>query len=119
MVDDNRDSADTLVELGEEWGYELSAVYDGPSAIDAARAYCPQVVLLDIGLPGMDGYEVARRLRQEVSLAGIRLVAFTGYGSTEDRERTRQAGFDHHLTKPVDPQELENLLSALLCAPAD
>jgi len=114
VVDDNRDSADTLVELGEAWGYDLRAVYDGASAIEAACSYHPQVVLLDIGLPGMDGYAVAKALRQEVGLAGVRLVAFTGYGGGDDRERARKAGFDHHLTKPVDTQELRALLAVLL-----
>ncbi len=114
VVDDNRDNADTMVELGEVWGYHLRAAYDGPSAIDVALEFHPDVVLLDIGLPGMDGLQVARRLRQEPSISGVRLVALTGYGGAADRENSRNAGFDHHLTKPVDPRELEQLLTWLL-----
>jgi CheY-like chemotaxis protein len=113
VVDDNQDGADTLVELGEAWGYELRAAYNGAAAIELARSYCPHVVLLDIGLPGLDGYEVARRLRSEIRLAGVKLVAFTGYGSNDDRERARKAGFDHHITKPVNSEELRSLLFAL------
>jgi len=118
VVDDNRDGADTLVELGTDWGYEMRAVYDGLSAVDAARELSPRIIVMDIGLPGIDGYEAARRIRGEPALAGVRLVAFTGYGSREDRQRTRDAGFDYHLIKPVDPEELERLLGDLSRAPA-
>jgi CheY-like chemotaxis protein len=117
VVDDNHDSADTLADLGVDWGYAVRCAYDGLSAIELAREYRPQIILLDIGLPGLDGYEVARRLRAEPALNGVRLVAFTGYGSADDRERSQEAGFDHHLTKPVDPHELESLFFALLCPP--
>lgn len=105
---------ETLAELGKEWGYDIRAVYDGLSALEVARTFHPHLVLLDIGLPEIDGYEVARRLRQDASPAHVRLVALTGYGSAEDRERSREAGFDHHLTKPTDPQELERLLTTIL-----
>lgn len=119
VVDDNRDSADTLVELGTEWGYDFRATYNGHSALEIIRQFRPQVVLLDLGLPGMDGYEVARQLRRDPDLADIPLVALTGYGSADDRQRTREAGFSYHLTKPVSPQELEMLLATLLTAPTD
>lgn len=119
VVDDNRDSADTLVELGELWGYEVRAEYDGPRALAAALEYRPDLVILDIGLPGMSGYDVARRLREEESLDGVRLIAFTGYGRSEDQERALEAGFDRHMAKPVDPRVLEKLLAELLQSPRD
>ena len=118
VVDDNRDSADTLVELAQEWGYAVHAAYDGNSALEVIREFRPRVVLLDLGLPGMDGYEVARQIRRDASMAAVPLVAFTGYGSAKDHLRTSEAGFDHHLTKPVNPEELEKLLATLLLPPA-
>ncbi len=84
---------------------------DGPTAIELAKSYLPEVILLDIGMPGMDGCEVARRLRQEPALAGTALVALTGYGGEEYRERTRRAGFDAHLVKPVALEALRETLS--------
>ena len=84
---------------------------NGPDAVKTAIAMQPDVVLLDIGLPGMDGYEVARHLRQQSSSAKAQLIAVTGYGSEEDRRQAREAGFDHHLTKPVDPDYLKGLLA--------
>jgi CheY-like chemotaxis protein len=92
------------------WGYEVRVAYDPYSALDDARAYPPQVVLLDIGMPGMDGYEVARRLRGQEQSKGALLVAVTGYGEDEDRHRALGAGFDYHLVKPADPQDLRELL---------
>ena len=112
VVDDNRDSADTLAALLEAWGHDVRALYDGPSAIAAAAEFKPRVVLLDIGLPKMNGYEVAARLRKSASDPLI-LVAFTGYGQDEDRKRVREAGFDHHLVKPLEPTELEKILDAV------
>lgn len=111
VVDDNRDSAETIAMLVELWGHDVRVVHDGPAALAEAPGWQPEVVLLDIGLPGIDGYEVARRLRQEPSLAGILLVAMTGYGQERDRELSREAGFDHHLVKPVDPVKLQALLA--------
>jgi len=115
LVEDNRDAAETLTEIMELWGHEVRHAEDGPSAIDEAHSYHPDVVLLDIGLPGMDGYEVARRLRQ-ADLNGVLLVALTGYGQEEDRRRSHEAGFDLHLTKPVDPQELQRLIASVPAA---
>ena len=112
VVDDNRDSAESIALLVEIWGHEVRTAFDGPSALDIAAAYRPEVILLDIGLPGMDGYEVARRLRQGAG-GGPVLVAMTGYGMEEDRRRSREAGFDHHLVKPVDPEGLRVLLAGL------
>jgi len=110
VVDDNVDAARTLGELLELWGHQVRVVHDGPTAIETARSYRPEVVLLDIGLPKMDGYEVARRLRQLPGLSGMVLVALTGYGQEEDQNRAREAGFDYHFTKPVDLADLRKLL---------
>jgi CheY-like chemotaxis protein len=109
VVDDNVDSAETMAELVRIWGHDVRVAHDGPAALEQARSYRPHVVLLDVGLPGMDGYELARRLRAE-GLAGDLLVSITGYGQEEDRRRAHDAGFDHHLTKPVDPDILSRLI---------
>ena len=110
VVDDNPDSAETMAELVKIWGYDVRTAHDGPGALDCARSFRPHVVLLDVGLPGMDGYELAQRLRAE-GLAGNLMVSVTGYGQPEDRRRAEEAGFDHHLTKPVDPDTLQRLVS--------
>ena len=110
VVDDNADSAESMALLLSLSGHETRTAGDGPAALEAFRAFRPAVVLLDIGLPGMDGYEVARRLRAEAGEAGATLVAVTGYGEDYDRQRAREAGFDHHLVKPVDPAKLSALL---------
>lgn len=109
-MDDNRDAAETLADLLSLWGYETEAVFDGPTGIQAAQSRRPDAVLLDISMPGMSGYEVARELRKIPGLEGVLLVALTGYGQEEDRRRSREAGFDHHLTKPVDPEALRSIL---------
>jgi CheY-like chemotaxis protein len=110
VVDDNRDAAHSLTMVLELDGHEVRVAHDGGAALELARDYRPEVVLLDIGLPGMDGYEVARRLRAEGPGGGL-LVAMTGYGQEEDRRRTREAGFDVHLVKPVEPQVIRDLLA--------
>jgi PAS domain S-box-containing protein len=112
VVDDNRDSAETLAELARLWGFEIDTAFDGHSALQRASEWEPSCVVLDLGMPGLSGYEVARRLRRDRRFAGATLVALTGYGQAEDRERSRAAGFDHHLVKPVDAAELEALLRA-------
>jgi len=112
VVDDNRDAADTTAELVGLWGYRVRTAPDGPSALRAAREFRPRIVLLDIGLPGMDGYEVARQLRQEPELAELFLMAVTGYGQEEDRRRALEAGFNAHLPKPVDPEQLRQVLAS-------
>lgn len=110
VVDDNADAAELLAMALEMDGHEVSTAHSGAAALDAIAAYRPDAVLLDIGMPGMDGYEVARRLRQEPALCQVTLVALTGYGQDEDRERTRSAGFDYHLVKPVDMDALREVL---------
>jgi CheY-like chemotaxis protein len=110
VVDDSLDSAETLGELLKIWGHDVRLAHDGPGAVDAAREYRPEVVLLDIGLPGMDGFAVAAQLRKE-GLAGRMLVALTGYGEQQDKDRAQKAGFDHHLVKPINPDTLQKLLA--------
>lgn len=110
VVDDNADAADTLGALVPLWGHDVRVAYSGPDALASLDGYRPDVVLLDIGLPGMDGYEVASRLRSETKLGGLCLVAVTGYGTEEDRRRALEAGFERHLTKPVDPEAVRTLL---------
>jgi PAS domain S-box-containing protein len=112
VVDDNRDSADMLEALLTMFGHDVRMVHDGPSALAAAVEFGPDVVLLDIGLPGMSGYDVAMRLRQTPRFGRTTLIAFTGYGQDEDRQRARDAGFDHHLVKPVEPATLERIIAA-------
>jgi CheY-like chemotaxis protein len=110
VVDDNVDAAESMAVLLRLHGHEVRTAYDGPGGLEAARAFRPQAVLLDIGLPRMDGYEVARRLRGEQGLEKILLVAVTGYGQEEARLRGRVAGFDSYLVKPADLVELQQLL---------
>jgi len=109
VVDDNDDVRKSLVRLLTLHGYEVTGAGDGPSALRAAAELKPRVVLVDIGLPGMDGYELARQLRRS-DAADTRLFAITGYGQASDRARSRDAGFDAHLVKPVDLQTLLPLL---------
>ncbi len=111
VVDDNEDAADALAMLLRVTGHETLTVYDGPSALEAARKFVPQVVLLDIGLPGLDGYEVARRLRDDPGTAGVLIIAVSGYGQEGDRATARASGFDHHLTKPVDLADLRGAMA--------
>lgn len=95
------------------WGYEVSCAHDGRTALDAAASFLPSAVFLDIGLPGMDGYEVAQRLRALPQGERIALIAITGYGQDADRRRSRDAGIDHHLVKPVAPETLRALIESL------
>ena len=111
VVDDNIDAVDSIVLILRGAGYDVSCVYDGPSVLPAARRFHPDVVVLDIGLPGMDGYEVARQLRAQQEFRNTPLVAVTGYGQADDRLRAREAGFDAHLTKPVNPQQLQQFIA--------
>lgn len=110
IADDNRDSAETLAALLRMEGHEVKAVHDGPVALCAFGELKPDVALLDIGMPGLTGYEVARKMRQASGGAAVTLIAITGWGQDVDKERAHAAGFDHHLTKPVDPQKLVDLL---------
>jgi signal transduction histidine kinase/DNA-binding response OmpR family regulator len=109
IVDDNADGARMLARLLRAGGHEVEVAYDGPSALDLILASPPDIVLLDIGLPGMDGYEVARRIRLRDELDRTLLVALTGYGQAEDRARALEVGFDEHLVKPVSPDDLAPL----------
>jgi PAS domain S-box-containing protein len=113
VVDDNADTAESLALLLRREGHEVHVAHDGVAGLQAAQTDRPDIVFLDIGMPGMDGYEVARRLRRQPGLRGVVLVALTGWGQEEDRERARRAGFDHHLTKPAAPETLQQLLNDL------
>jgi CheY-like chemotaxis protein/anti-sigma regulatory factor (Ser/Thr protein kinase) len=113
VVDDNRDAADLLGEALELDGHSVHVAYDGPSALKAAKELRPEIALLDIGLPVQDGYEVARQLRVRWNENDLRLVAITGYGAATDHERSRDAGFVAHLTKPLDLSRVRTLLSEL------
>jgi CheY-like chemotaxis protein len=110
VVDDNLDAAQALAMLLAEDGHEVRVAADADTALGQLEVFTPEVALLDIGLPGMDGYELGRRLRRRLG-AGLLLVAVTGYGQQEDAERSRRAGFDRHLVKPVDVAELEALVA--------
>jgi signal transduction histidine kinase len=114
VVDDNQDAAESLALLLGLQGHKVRTAVDGPAALEIARNFHPNVILLDIGLPKMDGYQVARRLREDERMRDVFLAAMTGYGQDEDRRRTRDAGFDCHLVKPVDPETLEDLLARLI-----
>ena len=113
VVDDNKDAAESMSMLLEMWGHEVAYAYDGPSAIERAEQWQPQAVFLDIGLPGMDGYEVAERLRELPQAKDAVLIAITGYGQEDDRRRSQRAGIDHHLVKPVAPDALRDLIDSL------
>jgi DNA-binding response OmpR family regulator len=101
VVDDNADAADSLAMLLQVRGDEVRVAYDGEEALAAEGEFLPDVILLDIGMPKLSGYEVAKRVR-ELRGAGVLIVAITGWGQEDDRQRARDAGFDHHFTKPVD-----------------
>jgi two-component system CheB/CheR fusion protein len=117
VVEDNVDAAESLATLLRVWGHDVQVVHDGLEALDVASESRPEVVLLDIGLPGLDGYQVARRLREDVGLHTSLLVAMTGYGQPEDRRRSREAGIHHHFVKPVEPLVLRNLLADVAAPP--
>ena len=110
IVDDNEDAANSLALVLRLSGHETASVYSAAEALVQAAVFQPEVVLLDIGLPGMDGYEVAQKLRDIPGLRNVRLVAVTGYGRSDDRLRAREAGFDAHLTKPVEFSVLDRSL---------
>jgi CheY-like chemotaxis protein len=111
VVEDNRDSADGLRLLLESSGHEVAVAYTGHDGVQAAEQYQPDVVLCDVGLPGLDGYGVARKLRDNPTTAKARLIAVTAYGRDEDRRRSHEAGFEQHLVKPVDPDALQGMLN--------
>jgi PAS domain S-box-containing protein len=112
VVDDNVDTAESISSLLKVKGYTAAVAHDGYAALRVARSFTPDVVLLDLGLPGLDGYRVAETLRSEVNFANVRLIALSGYGQPADRQRSREAGFNEHLVKPVALQKLLSILSA-------
>ena len=112
VVDDNVDAAKVLKLLVQEAGHVVRMVHTGPTAVAAALDFRPDVMLLDIGLPELDGLEVAKRIRQEPLLHDIVLVAMTGYGQAADRQRMQEAGFDHYLIKPADFEKVRQILAA-------
>ena len=113
VVDDNHDAGDVLAMLLESMGFNARAVDSGPAALEALPDYQPSVILMDIGMPGMSGYDVARRIREQPQYDHIKLVALTGWGQEKDRLLSRESGFDHHLTKPVDFKVLKGLITSL------
>jgi CheY-like chemotaxis protein len=111
VVEDNPDGLETLVALLEMLGHQSAGAADGGEALKVAAEFRPEVILLDLGLPVMDGFEVARRLRQDDRFKGVFIAALTGWGADGDRRRTAEAGFDAHLTKPVELPALEAVLA--------
>jgi CheY-like chemotaxis protein len=114
VIEDIRDAAETLRDLLEIFGYRVELAFDGLEGLRKVREHRPGVVLCDIGLPGMDGYEVAAELSHNPLTSRIPLVAVTGYGKEEDRHRSLEAGFRAHLTKPVNPEELRLILNQMV-----
>ena len=112
VVDDNVDAAMSIERLLKSWGHEVQSVFNGFEAVAKARTFKPQIVLLDIGMPGMSGYDVAKQLRAEGTLEGVIITALTGYGQSEDRRLSLEAGFNHHLIKPPNPTVLAALLKS-------
>jgi CheY-like chemotaxis protein len=110
-VDDNRDAADSLAMVLRMMGHEARTAYDGQEAVEMAESFGPDIILLDIGLPKMNGYEAARQIRRQEWGKQMALIALTGWGQEEDKRRSLDAGFDHHLTKPVEAAALEKLLA--------
>jgi CheY-like chemotaxis protein len=110
VADDNADAATSLGELLSGRGHDVRVVHDGAEALAAARTFQPDVAFLDIGMPKVHGYEVARRLREETATRRTLLVALTGWGRDDDRQRAKEAGFDRHLVKPPEPAEIDRIL---------
>lgn len=111
VADDNTDSAGSMAMILRILGHDARTAHDGLEVVAVATAFRPDVILLDIGMPELDGYEVCRRIRGEPWGSSISIIALTGWGGEEDRRRSLEAGFDHHLVKPVDPIEVEKLLA--------
>jgi CheY-like chemotaxis protein len=115
VVDDNRDSANSLSAFLKSLGADVWTVYDGLAALEALSSINPSVMFLDIGMPELDGYEVARRVRSQQEHRDITLIALSGWGQQEDLLRSKEAGIDHHLVKPVDPEIVRRLIASLPC----
>ena len=116
VADDDQDSAESLALLFQLMGHDVRAAQSGLAAIDVAAEFRPDLIVLDIGMPGLDGYEVCRRIRQHDWAQTIVIAALTGWSRDEDRDRSEQAGFNHFLVKPVDPKALEELIAGLMRA---
>ncbi len=112
VIDDNLDTADSLRLMLQLCGHAVEVALSGADGIEVARAFLPDVILCDLGLPHLDGLEVAEAIRADPAMRGVRLIAITGYGGPEDVERALRAGFDAHLTKPADPAQLLELVVA-------
>jgi CheY-like chemotaxis protein len=117
-MDDNEDAAESLALILQIMGHEVRTAYDGEAGVVAAEAFRPHVILMDLGMPRLNGYEAARRIRAEAWGAGPVLVALTGWGTDDDRRRTRDAGFDHHLVKPVAADALTRLIAEMTTIPS-
>ena len=113
VVDDNEDTAETVAIILRHAGHDVRLAHSGQAALETAIAFHPEAVILDLGLPGMDGYEVARRIRETPSLGGVRLIAVSGYAQEGDRRRSKEAGVDVHLAKPVEPVRIQQILAGL------
>jgi CheY-like chemotaxis protein len=113
IVDDNRDAANTLASLARLWGYEVQTAYNGHAGLERAHSFRPDCLVLDIGMPGLDGCSLARRVREQPDLGRAKLVALTAYSSEDHRRRIGEAGFDHYVVKPADPSVMEELLKML------
>jgi two-component system CheB/CheR fusion protein len=113
LVEDHPDAAESLALLLELLGHRVRVFSEGAAALAAASTDPPDLMVVDIGLPGIDGYEIARRVRRDPLLRHAVLIALTGYGSDDDRRESKAAGFDHHLVKPVEPRALEDLVARL------
>ncbi len=114
VVDDDVDAAEALGELLRDYGHDVATAHDGSQALEHARLHRPDVVLLDISMPDMNGYDVAKRMRCELGLGEALIIALSGHGEDRHRHLARAAGFDHHVTKPVDASKLEELLTVQL-----
>jgi DNA-binding response OmpR family regulator len=112
VIDDNRDGADMMALLVQEQGGQVRTAYDGSAGILAAKEFDAEFILLDIGMPDMDGYETCRQLRAELGRA-VRIIALTGWGQEQDKRRALESGFDHHLTKPAGPEQLAEAVRSL------
>jgi CheY-like chemotaxis protein len=110
VIEDNRDAREMFRVMLELAGHEVLEAEEGLSGLELLKAERPDIAIIDVGLPGLNGYEIARRFRAECDGVGVLLVALTGYGTAEARERSRQVGFDHHLIKPVNPDTLQELM---------
>jgi two-component system CheB/CheR fusion protein len=119
VVEDNQDAADGLAMILRLWGHEVQVAFDGVGALEMAERHEPDVIISDLGLPGMDGYELARQLRQRPAFGKAVLVALSGYGREEDKRRALEAGFDHHVVKPPDLDALARLLGRVAARAVD